>query len=161
MKITKTKEEETWWERDLRIQRELFESLKGKSYAELLKTVTFDHAQEYNHPSTEDVFAAFGLDYNWDIHYEVPFLTERASALTWRCTDTQVGLHFIFHINDSGSETPIGIMEQTARRNDKVYSFFSEEWIKVIRAKLITMVEYKERNPPIISLEDVALKTKA
>ncbi len=149
---------EQWWERDIRLQEELFASMEGKTYADLLKTVTFDHAQEYNHPNAENVFSEFGIIHNWNMPYEIPFLTERRSALTWRCTDTEVGLYFIFHINDDGSETPIGVMEQKARKSDPVYKFFSEEWIKIVRAKLIAMIEHDERPVEIISLDDFVIK---
>lgn len=145
--------EENWWDRNLRQQKEIQDKYKDATYMDLLKTVTFNHAQEYCHPNTEYLFAEFGIPYTYETDYEVKFLTIRQSDLVWTCTDTQVGLYFIFYINDDGSETAIGVMEQIARKSDKNYSFFSDDWIKIVQAKLIAMIDYGDSSPPIISLD--------
>lgn len=139
-------------------QYQLFEKYKDSTYDDLLKTVKFDRDQKWCHPSTEDIFGEFGLYTNYETDYEVKFLTERDSDLSWICTDTGVGLSFIYYIEDDGSETVVGIKEQDARKSDPYYRFISVEWMEKIREKLIDMIRYSDIKPPLFSLSDQVIK---
>jgi len=144
---------EEWWERNLREQRELYEKHKNSTFEELIPTVDMTHDKQWNHPSTEDMFGLFNLYAPYDIGYEVEFLTIRPTAFTWICTDTNVGIYILFYINEDGSETPIGVRQQPARKSDADYALFTEEWIDIIRNRLLEMLKNSDNKPPIVSID--------
>jgi hypothetical protein len=130
---------------------------KGKTYRELLETIEKPEESrlEWFRVYDENLFYLFNLNGYFS---EIPFLYEYPSKLTWQCTDTEVGLFFLF-IDTGEDEVCIGVREQDARRSDKNYFFFSEAHKKLLKDRLFELVQNSESETnDIISLDDVVLK---
>ena len=108
------------------------------SYQDILDRFTKPENTDYCEVMTEGITYALGVPYDYSMGWEVPFLREYHSGLNWTCTDTLVGLFFIFLVEDNGNENLIGIREQECRKGDSTYSFLSEDYRSLVIKKLIS-----------------------
>lgn len=146
-------EQEQWWQRNIRLQRELMESHKEFSYADLLKTVDFSKPlSEWDYAWGGEICDAFRVPYDYSMEGRFPFISERRSSLTWICTDSEVGVYFLFLVED-GKEIPIGTREQDARKSSSQYYFFDRELYFKVRNMIIEQMKKEPEEPILISMD--------
>lgn len=125
------------------IPQDLAEKYKDYSHRQLLETVDHTRAIEWCHPSIEDIASSLGIPWSYSSDlYDVPFLIELDSAIVWTCTDTGVGISYLFLLEDDGvTRTPIGFTQQKARKDDKYHFFFSDEYQDLVAKKLMQLIK--------------------
>jgi hypothetical protein len=128
----------------------------GKTYNDLLKTVVIDRSRdEWNHPLMEDIASSVGLFVDSvNIYDEVQFLFEYESAATWLCTDTIVGIFFLFMDKD-GERVPIGGYTQIGRKWPKQYFYFTPEYREWVGNKILALITPDLTNSaPVIDVNE-------
>jgi hypothetical protein len=117
---------------------------KNHTYRDILNEFTRPkNTFDYN-SITEDICCSLGIIYHDSMEYNVPFLKEYPSGLNWTCTNTEVGLYFIFVLNEKNEEEFVGIREQQFRKSNSTYSFYDEAHRSLITKKLLEMIKLDE-----------------
>lgn len=114
------------------------------SYADLLNEFCIPPRDrwEYSRVSTEELMQALDIPWNYDSdNYEVPFLYEFQTPVSWICTDTLVGVFFLFLEDETtGGLSFIGTREQVARKSDSSFSFFNEEVRENLAQRMLKLI---------------------
>lgn len=140
------------------MNKESQEKYKGKTYEEILKEIKIPEKDrwEWCRVETEEICNALEIPYYYDVDkYDVTFLYSFESGLNWICTDTLVGLNFLFMEDDDSELFAVGFTEQTGRKCDIEYSFFSESYARLVYNKMVEYVKPEMKNVTIVSKDKV------
>jgi hypothetical protein len=133
---------------------ELAEKYKDFTYDQLKDLVEIPYRSLWKHHTVwvEDISWVFGMSCCAGLDGEIPCLYEFQSPLTWICTDTLVGMFFIYLERYEGQLTLVGVREQSARKDDSYYKFFSEKYRTDIYNRILKMLEPDHTNSEVIDL---------
>lgn len=104
----------------------LLEKYAGKTYSQIFSEFKFPEKDrlEYCHVDTEEICSALQISYSYrSARCEIDFLYSVESGLNWVCTDTGVGLNWLFMKKD-GEFILVGnlvLWKNTTRSSRRAY----------------------------------------
>lgn len=101
-----------------------------------------------------DEFDLSSHDISWHYHDKGEFLKLYYSDDVWLCTDTMVGVFFLYEIMEKGGEEFRGIVTQVGRKYKQQFQFLSKEDYFSVRNRLESLANI-ELEPKIVDLDSV------